>query len=267
MKMITEKKIHPLAIMPGQHRCPCGAALSTLRGLRSHQSQSRECRAWAKRARVASGSESEESEGQSHSEPIFPAEPQAMHPSDDEYETDNGSPLPPDPPVIQDADEETIPTASSSRKRHCVEDSDDEEPPEGDFVYIQEFPAHFRAGWKKGEFTTQFEILRERQKAEGQEPWFPFPNEDEWDLARWLMESAASQAKIDSFMKLKAVRTCLSHRYQSFQTHNHYLKDQRRSIALQKCSWTFQIHRRSASRASILLYPSKSDGRHDGRQW
>jgi hypothetical protein len=142
-----------------------------------------------------------------------------MQLSDDEYETDNiGSPsgLPPDPPVVQDSNEEAIPTASSSQKRHYVEDSDDveDEPPEADFVYIQELPAHFRAGWKKGEVKTQFEILRERQKAEGQDPWFPFPNEDEWELARWLVESATSQSKIDSFLKLKAVRTCLSHRYQ-----------------------------------------------------
>jgi hypothetical protein len=142
-----------------------------------------------------------------------------MQLSDDDHETDDihiGSPLPPDPPVIQDSDEETIPTASSSQNRHCVEDSDKEnEPPEADFVYIQEFPADFRAGCKKGEFKTQFEILRERQKAEDEEPWFPFPSEDEWELARWLMESAASQSKIDSFMKLKAVRTCLSRRYLS----------------------------------------------------
>ncbi|KAF8219804.1 hypothetical protein L208DRAFT_1546205 [Tricholoma matsutake] len=41
--------------------------------------------------------------------------------------------------------------------------------------------------------------------ADGQEPWFPFPSEDEWELARWLMESAVSQSKIDSFLKLKAV--------------------------------------------------------------
>jgi hypothetical protein len=262
--------------MPGRHKCPCGTDLPTLRGLRSHQSQSRECRAWAARAKgavSASSSEDEVLEGPSHLEPTTPPlEPMQL--SDDELETDDiniGSPLPPDPPVIQDSDEETIPTASSSQKRHYVEDLDDDrdedEPPEAGFVYIQEFPAHFRAGWKKGEVKTQFEILRERQKAEGQEPWFPFPSEDEWELARWLVESAASQSKIDSFLKLKAVRTCLSHRYLSFRTHNQYPKDQRRSTSLQKCSRISQIHRCTASRAEILLYPTKSGGRHDGRQW
>ncbi|KAJ3926270.1 MAG: hypothetical protein NXY57DRAFT_1051450 [Lentinula lateritia] len=40
------------------------------------------------------------------------------------------------------------------------------------------------------------------QKAEGMEPWEPFASEDEWELARWLMESGASQGKIDSFLRL-----------------------------------------------------------------
>ena len=73
-------------------------------------------------------------------------------------------------------------------------------------VYIQEFPAKFHAGQKKGKVETQFEILRERQKAEGQESWFPFPSKDEWELTHWLMKSLASQSKIDSFTKLKTIR-------------------------------------------------------------
>ena len=140
-----------------------------------------------------------------------------MQLSDDDLVSDNidiGSPLPPDPPVIEDSDsdEEPMPvmTQSSSRKR-CyvhVEDvnSEEDESLEADSVYIQEFPAHLRAGWKKGDVETQFEILRREQKAEGQEPWHPFPSKNEWELARWLMESATSQSKIDSFIKLEAVR-------------------------------------------------------------
>ena len=257
--------------MPGRFKCPCGADLPTLRGLRSHESQSRECRAWSTRAKATvstSSSEDEALEGPSYSEPTSPLV-ESMQLSDDEYQTENiGSPLPPDPPVIQDSDEETIPTAS--QKRPYVEDSDDEddEPRKPDSVYIQEFPAHLRAGEKKGEIKTQFETLRERQKAEDLEPWFPFPSEDEWELARWLVESGASQSKIDSFMKLKTVCTCLSHRKLLFKL-NCYpnLKDQRRSTNLQKRSRIFQIHRCTASRTEIFLYPSQSKWRLDGRQW
>jgi Plavaka transposase len=131
-----------------------------------------------------------------------------MQLSDDDSELDNiSSPLPPDPPVIQDSDEEPTPTASSQKRRY--ENIEEDELPEADSVYIQEFPANFHAGCTKGEVKTQFEILREKQRAEGREPWFPFPSEDEWELAHWLMESTASQSKIDSFLKLKAVHVLL----------------------------------------------------------
>lgn len=195
--------------MPGRYICPCGANLPTLKGFRSHQTQSRECRARATRAKVTvstSSSEDEAFEGPSHSEPTSPAvEPMQL--SDDNLETDiNNSPLPPDPLVI-DSEEESMPTTPSRKRPYVhVEDDKEVEPPEADLVYIQEFPAHSRAGWKKGEVETPFEILRKKQIAEGQEPWFPFPSEDEWELARWLMGSVASQSKIDLFMKLKTVR-------------------------------------------------------------
>ena len=69
-------------IMPGQYKCPCGADLPTLRGFRSHQSQSRQCRAWATRAKAAvssSSSKDEALEGPSHSEPTSPpGEPMQM---------------------------------------------------------------------------------------------------------------------------------------------------------------------------------------------
>ncbi|KAF8224593.1 hypothetical protein L208DRAFT_1510953, partial [Tricholoma matsutake] len=73
---------------------------------------------------------------------------------------------------------------------------------------------------------TQFKILREKQRAEGQEPWFPFPSEDEWELACWLMESAESQSKIDSFLKLKAVHThnLLSQRSEAYKNAHGFLK-------------------------------------------
>lgn len=199
--------------MHGPHKCPCGADLPTLRGLRSHQTQSRECKAWAARAKAAISSPTSSSDSEDELEGLEGSEPATTPPADDDLDSDNidiGSPLPPDPPVIEDSDEKSMMTQSSSRKRHYVHeedvDSEEDESLEADSVYIQEFPAQFRAGWKKGEVETQFEILRREQKAEGQEPWHPFPSKNEWELARWLMESATSQSKIDSFIKLEAVR-------------------------------------------------------------
>ena len=142
-----------------------------------------------------------------------PVEPMQLSDGDSELDNINiSSPLPPDPRIIHDSDEEPTPTlaASSQKHRHDhVEDIKEDKLPEADSVYIQEFPANFHVWWKKREVKTQFEILREKQRAEGQEPWFPLPSEDEWELARWLIESAASQSKIDSFLKLKVVHVSL----------------------------------------------------------
>lgn len=200
--------------MPGRYKCPCGADLPTLKGLRSHQSQSRECRAWATRSKAAvstSSSEDEALEGPSQSEPTTPSV-EHMQLLDDDLGMDNidtSSPSPPDPPPIQDSDEEPMPTALSQKRHYAHIEDMENESLEADSVYIQEFPANFHAGWKKREVKTPFEVLREKQKAEGQEPWFPFPSEDECELAHWLMGSAASQSKISSFLKLKAVRVLL----------------------------------------------------------
>jgi hypothetical protein len=200
--------------MPGQYKCPCGADLSTLKELHSHQLQSQDCQAWATRAKRAvstSSSEDKVLKGPTHLI-TPPVEPMQLSDNDSELNNINiSSPLPPDPSTIHDSDEEPMPTleASSQKCPHDhVEDMKKDELPEADLVYIQEFLANFHAGWKKREVKTQFEILREKQRAEGQEPWFPFPSEDEWELTQWLMESAASQSKIDSFLKLKVV--CVS---------------------------------------------------------
>ncbi|KAJ6571038.1 hypothetical protein B0H10DRAFT_1669279, partial [Mycena sp. CBHHK59/15] len=48
-----------------------------------------------------------------------------------------------------------------------------------------------------------FQALRDKQKAEGNPPWYPFESEDEWELAQWLMTSGLSQKKRDDYLKLK----------------------------------------------------------------
>ncbi|KAJ3885773.1 hypothetical protein GG344DRAFT_24544, partial [Lentinula edodes] len=52
-----------------------------------------------------------------------------------------------------------------------------------------------------------FETLQKAQLKEGLEPWSPFQNKKEWELACWLMESGASQGKIDHFLKVKKVKS------------------------------------------------------------
>ncbi|KAG6808947.1 hypothetical protein H0H92_002281 [Tricholoma furcatifolium] len=52
---------------------------------------------------------------------------------------------------------------------------------------------------------TTFEKLRCRQEDAGLQPWAPFANEAEWELAQWLMTSGVSQTKMDTFLKLKSI--------------------------------------------------------------
>jgi hypothetical protein len=56
-----------------------------------------------------------------------------------------------------------------------------------------------------GTGTTVFEDERKRQTALGHSPWEPFEDEDEWQLARWLLENVNQRATKD-FMKLPTVR-------------------------------------------------------------
>lgn len=52
---------------------------------------------------------------------------------------------------------------------------------------------------------SDFERLREAQGSSGQEPWAPFSSVEDWDYARWIMESGLSQRQIDSMLKLDLV--------------------------------------------------------------
>lgn len=36
-------------------------------------------------------------------------------------------------------------------------------------------------------------------------PWFPFENQDEWELGSWLSKSGLSQSAIDKYLKLSIV--------------------------------------------------------------
>ncbi|KAJ7438105.1 hypothetical protein B0H11DRAFT_1884753 [Mycena galericulata] len=78
-----------------------------------------------------------------------------------------------------------------------------EEVPDEDNRLTQDFPAKFHAGAILEQCKTQFEKLREEQKAGGCEPWHPFESEEEWELARWMMTSGLSHSKTDDYLKLK----------------------------------------------------------------
>ena len=52
--------------------------------------------------------------------------------------------------------------------------------------------------------TTRFEMLREEAKTNGKQPWEPFSSQDEWELARWLINNV-NQKATDKYLKLPMV--------------------------------------------------------------
>jgi hypothetical protein len=72
--------------------------------------------------------------------------------------------------------------------------------------YIEEFPANLGAGAVWGEEIPVFEKLWQEQKKSGSSQWGPFEDEDEWELAEWLIRNIG-QKQTDSFLNLKIVRS------------------------------------------------------------
>jgi len=53
--------------------------------------------------------------------------------------------------------------------------------------------------------SNDFERLREGQQASGNQPWAPFSSVEDWDYARWILNSGLSQREIDNMLALDLV--------------------------------------------------------------
>ena len=51
---------------------------------------------------------------------------------------------------------------------------------------------------------TRFEKQREEEKVNGKPPWQPFSSQDEWELAKWLIDNV-NQKATDKYLKLPMV--------------------------------------------------------------
>ena len=85
-------------------------------------------------------------------------------------------------------------------KQARVEETDDEEA-SGCPRWAQEFEG---AAEELGEGKTLFEELHEQQEAMCEAPMAPFVDEEEWELARWLIKNV-TQTVTDKFLKMKGV--------------------------------------------------------------
>ncbi|KAG1776239.1 hypothetical protein EV702DRAFT_1046387 [Suillus placidus] len=65
----------------------------------------------------------------------------------------------------------------------------------------QYFEPRTDAGWALHEGETSFEKYRTYQEEEGDDPWSPFEDKEEWDLAHWLVKNLG-QMRTEEFLKL-----------------------------------------------------------------
>ncbi|KAJ7762799.1 hypothetical protein DFH07DRAFT_867460 [Mycena maculata] len=189
--------------MPVTFPCEyCSARLPTEQGKRSHIRQSQACAQKHARsiATVSSSWSSDELEGSDND--LEPPLSGTGFTTPDDTDFGNGfeDGVSADPPSDTAVPSPEIPRPTK-RPRATVEEIPDE-----DERWTQDFPEEFQAGAVLEECKTQFEKLRQEQKDHGENPWHPFESEDEWELARWLMNSGLSQSKTDDYLKLKVVR-------------------------------------------------------------
>ncbi|KAJ7782948.1 hypothetical protein B0H16DRAFT_1658373 [Mycena metata] len=174
----------------------CGARVRTARGLSSHTAQSLPCRqklnevmpeSWKKNhARKATPSPELQ-------EPEVPADlPQDENAMD--VDPPLGDPVEPHPPP-----------APAVPRGVTIEEVEDEDAP-GAPRYFEDFPKPAGYTVEENPVETVFEAIRRMQGENGQAPWAPFDNEDDWNLARWLRKAGVSGGNIDEFLKLNKIK-------------------------------------------------------------
>ena len=90
----------------------------------------------------------------------------------------------------------------SPNQRACVKEAEDEEIG-GHPRWVEDYPGD--AGEIKLKGQNYFECWREVQKENGYEPWVPFKDIEEWELAQQIMQSGLSQGATNKFLKLPIV--------------------------------------------------------------
>ena len=68
--------------------------------------------------------------------------------------------------------------------------------------WIKDFP--LPAGMRLGLAQSYFETVREEQRKNGDDLWAPFKDEEEWELAQWLITNVG-QNTTDKYLKLPIV--------------------------------------------------------------
>lgn len=168
----------------------CKKGVPTLKGMSSHISQRPDCRDALRRLAKRR-----------------PPQAKSVDPEEDQSAVDMQMEVDEDQPMIFEsgpADEGASPPHNpASNRRTTMEEVEDEEA--GGFRrYVEDYGEDGDAGKGFGEGQSQFAQWREAQTKAGLEPWAPFENLEEWDLAQWLLLNAGQNAT-DKFLKLPIV--------------------------------------------------------------
>jgi hypothetical protein len=101
---------------------------------------------------------------------------------------------------------DTPPTPSDQRGplRAVVQDTEIQAKENESAFYIEECPADLGAGAVWGEEVPYFEKVLREQKENGSSRWGPFEDEDEWELAKWLIRNVGHN-QTDTFLNLNIV--------------------------------------------------------------
>lgn len=86
------------------------------------------------------------------------------------------------------------------------------------FFSVETYPAEAKAGATWGTGTPKFQAIHKEQAAVGKE-WGPFEDENEWQLAEWLIKNVG-QTQTDKFLKLKIIVRLLLYTYLSQADYN-----------------------------------------------
>jgi len=107
--------------------------------------------------------------------------------------------LPPQPPLPPQDEPQ-----HRDGRHPMVEDITDNEDVDDGGRYVENFPEECLAGATWGRCKPLFESLDDERLRDGRSRWAPFDDEDEWQLAEWLIRNVG-QRQTDTFLKLPIV--------------------------------------------------------------
>lgn len=100
------------------------------------------------------------------------------------------------------AHEATLPTPPPCQRPVEIEEVEDVDDPRSQNRFTEKFPGRVASTIRVEK--TQFEKWSETQNEKGESPWAPFEDQEEWDLAQWLIKTVG-QKSIDEYLKLPIV--------------------------------------------------------------